>query len=111
MFNYVDAFNILTLGTFKALGKITEMAGVRDALPDIVTSPYQTTVFGEDLTEEGVRVQAPGFAAGLNLIAQNGFAPGFGPLVQMPMKFFIDMFIIYSNYFINLYQMLLPCFG
>ena len=90
MFNYVDALNVLTLGTFKALGKITEMAGVRDALPDIVTSPYQTTVFGEDLTEEGVRVQAPGFAAGLNLVAQNGFAPGFGPLVQMPMKFFID---------------------
>jgi len=92
MFNYVDAFNILTLGTFKALGKITEMAGVKDALPDIVKSPYQTTVFGEDLQDEGVRVTAPGFAAGLNLVAQNGFAPGFGPLVQMPMKFFIDKF-------------------
>ena len=92
MFNYVDAFNVITFGAFKGLGKVAEMSGLRDALPDIVTSPYQTTVFGEDLQDEGVRVAAPGFAAGLNLVAQNGFAPGFGPAVQIPMKFFIDKF-------------------
>ena len=90
MFNYMDVFNVLTLGTFKAIGKMVEASGAKDALPDIVTAPYQTTVLGEDLTEQGIRATAPGFASGLNLVAQNGFAPGFGPLVTLPMKVFLN---------------------
>jgi len=78
MFNYVDVFNVLSLGAFKGIGKLAEKAGVN-------ISPYQTVVFGESLEEQGVRATAPGFAGGLNLIAQNGFAPGFGPTITIPM--------------------------
>ena len=90
MFNYVDVFNVLTLGSFKALGYLVRASGVKDYLPDAITSPYQTGVFGESLEEEGVRATAPGYAGGLNLIAQNGFAPGFGPVVTLPMTMFIN---------------------
>ena len=90
MFNYVDVFNILTLGTFKALGSIIRSSGVKENLPDAITSPYQTLMFGQDLEDEGVRMTAPGFASGLNLIAQNGFAPGFGPVVTFPMRVFLN---------------------
>ena len=74
MFNYVDALNLLTFGIGgRAL----------DALA-------QKTAFGQNLEEEGVRLALPGYAGGLNLVAQNGFAPGFGPLVTIPMSFFVD---------------------
>jgi len=90
MFNYVDVFNVLTLGTFKALGNVIRSSGVKENLPDAITSPYQTLAFGQSLEEEGVRMTAPGFASGLNLIAQNGFAPGFGPVVTFPMRIFLN---------------------
>ena len=90
MFNYVDVFNILTLGSFKALGSVIRASGVKENLPDAITSPYQTAVFGESLEDEGVRATAPGYASGLNLIAQNGFAPGFGPVVTFPMRIFLN---------------------
>ncbi len=90
MFNYVDVFNILTLGSFKALGSIIRASGVKENLPDAITSPYQTAVFGESLEDEGIRATAPGYASGLNLIAQNGFAPGFGPVVTFPMRIFLN---------------------
>ena len=74
MFNYVDVLNVLTFGVGgRAL----------DALA-------QKAAFGENLEEEGVRLALPGYAGGLNLVAQNGFAPGFGPLVTVPMTFFVD---------------------
>jgi len=68
MFNYVDALNLLTFGVGgRALKAVANRAA-----------------FGEDLEDEGVRMTIPGYASGLNLIAQNGFAPGFGPLVTIP---------------------------
>ena len=47
-------------------------------------------VFGQDLQEQGVRATAPAYAAGLNLVAQNGFAPGFGPVVTVPMRIILN---------------------
>ena len=90
MFNYVDVFNVLTLGSFKALGQLVRSSGVVEQLPDAITSPYQTAILGQDLEDEGVRATAPGYASGLNLIAQNGFAPGFGPVVTFPMRIFLN---------------------
>jgi hypothetical protein len=90
VFNYVDVFNVLSLGTIPALGYAIANSGNKDAIPDAIAAPYQTLVFGEDLTDQGVRVTAPGFASGLNLVAQNGFAPGFGPVVTIPMKFIMN---------------------
>lgn len=90
VFNYVDVFNVLSLGSIPALGKAIEMSGNRDAIPDKLAAPFQSTVFGQDLTDQGIRATAPGFATGLNLVAQNGFAPGFGPIVTIPMKFIMN---------------------
>ena len=90
VFNYVDVFNVLSLGAIPALGYAIANSGNKDAVPDAIAAPYQTLVFGEDLTDQGVRVTAPGFASGLNLVAQNGFAPGFGPVVTIPMKFIMN---------------------
>ena len=95
MFNYVDVFNVLSLGTFPLINKLVNDTGVMDNLPDIIRAPYQTIMLGQDLRDEGVpgdfeaanvRVTAPAYAAGLNLVAQNGFAPGFGPVVTIPMR-------------------------
>lgn len=68
MFNYVDALNLLSFGVGGRLLK----------------ARAQNRAFGENLEDEGVRMSLPGYASGLNLIAQNGFAPGFGPLVTIP---------------------------
>jgi hypothetical protein len=74
MFNYVDALNILSFGV---LGTVLEKRA-------------QNRAFGQDLTDQGVRMALPGYAGGLNLIAQNGFAPGFGPLVTVPMSYLVN---------------------
>ena len=74
MFNYVDALNILTFGVGgRALRAVAQRAA-----------------FGENMEAEGVRLAIPGYATGLNLIAQNGFAPGFGPLVTIPANFIVE---------------------
>ena len=74
MFNYVDALNILTFGVGgRALKAVAQQAA-----------------FGENMEEDGVRLAIPGYASGLNLIAQNGFAPGFGPLVTIPANYIVD---------------------
>jgi len=90
MFNYVDVFNVLSLGTLPLARKLINETGIKDALPEFVQSPYQTAVFGQDLQEQGVRATAPAYAAGLNLVAQNGFAPGFGPVVTVPMRIILN---------------------
>ena len=90
MFNYVDVFNVLSLGTIPLARKFINDTGIRDALPDAIASPYQTAVFGQDLQDQGVRATAKGFAGGLNLVAQNGFAPGFGPVVTFPARYILD---------------------
>ena len=90
MFNYVDVFNVLSLGTVPLARKLINDTGLRDALPDAIASPYQTAVFGQDLQDQGVRATAKGFAGGLNLVAQNGFAPGFGPVVTFPARKILD---------------------
>jgi len=74
MFNYVDALNVLTFGIG---GRALKAVAQRSA-------------FGEDMEAEGVRVSIPGYASGLNLIAQNGFAPGFGPLVTIPANIIVE---------------------
>ena len=78
MFNYLDVANVLTFG----------MTAIPGALG---FKPLQTTTLGEDLTDEGVRVKPYGFLEGLNLIAANGFSPGFGPIVTFPFKVFTKM--------------------
>jgi len=90
MFNYIDVFNVLTLGVVPLAGKLINQTELKDSLPDFITSPYQTAVFGQDLQEQGVRATMPGFAAGLNLVAQNGFAPGFGPTVTIPARVILN---------------------
>ena len=73
MFNYLDVANVLTFG-------LTAIPGA------LGFKPLQRTTLGEDLTDEGVRVKPYGFLEGLNLIAANGFSPGFGPIVTFPFK-------------------------
>ena len=73
MFNYLDVANVLTFG-------LTAIPGA------LGFKPLQRTTLGEDLTDEGVRVKPYGFLEGLNLIAANGFSPGFGPIVTIPFK-------------------------
>jgi len=95
MFNYMDVFNVLSLGTIPLISKLMNDYDVVDNLPDIIKAPYQTIMLGEDLRDAGVegdfeasnvRATMPAYAAGLNLVAQNGFAPGFGPVVTIPMR-------------------------
>ena len=71
LFNYVDVMNVMTFG-------LTAIPGA------LGFSPIQSAMLGEDLRDEGVRVKPYGFLEGLNLIAANGFSPGFGPNVTMP---------------------------
>ena len=73
LFNYVDVMNVMTFG-------MTAIPGA------FGFAPLQTTLLGEDLTDEGVRVKPYGFLEGLNLISANGFSPGFGPIVTFPFK-------------------------
>jgi hypothetical protein len=75
MFNYIDVMNVMTFGITTIPGQL----GFR---------PLQSGLLGEDLTDEGVRVKPYGFLEGLNLIAANGFSPGFGPIVTVPYKVF-----------------------
>tara|TARA_R100000781_G_scaffold115019_1_gene88520 strand:+ start:360 stop:6386 length:6027 start_codon:yes stop_codon:yes gene_type:complete len=75
LFNYVDVMNVLTFG-------LTAIPGA------FGFSPLQTGLLGENLEDEGVRVKSYGFLEGLNLIAANGFSPGFGPNVTIPFSVF-----------------------
>ena len=90
MFNYVDVFNVLSLGTIPLAGKLINQFAPGENRPDFIQSPYQTAVFGQDLTDKGVRAKPMAFAAGLNLVAQNGFAPGFGPAVTVPARMLLN---------------------
>lgn len=90
MFNWIDVFNIMTLGIPKLLGrKLQEQAGKN--LPSAlgaVAAPLQTAFLGENYTEEGVRVKPAGYVSGLNLVAANGYSPGFGWAVTVPYRLF-----------------------
>jgi hypothetical protein len=90
MFNYVDVFNVLSLGTIPLAGKLINQFAPGENRPDFIQSPYQTAVFGQDLQDKGVRAKPMAFAAGLNLVAQNGFAPGFGPAVTIPARMILN---------------------
>jgi len=73
LFNYVDVMNVMTFG-------MTAIPGA------FGFAPLQSSLLGEDLRDEGVRVKPYGFLEGLNLISANGFSPGFGPIVTFPFK-------------------------
>lgn len=73
LFNYIDVMNVMTFG-------LTAIPGA------FGFAPLQTSLLGDDLRDEGVRVKPYGFLEGLNLIAANGFSPGFGPIVTFPFK-------------------------
>ena len=73
LFNYVDVMNVMTFG-------LTAIPGA------FGFAPFQSALLGEDLRDEGVKVEQYGFLEGLNLISANGFSPGFGPIVTFPFK-------------------------
>ena len=73
MFNYMDVANVLTFG-------LTAVPGA------LGFKPLQQTLLGGDFEDQGIRAKPYGFLEGLNLIAANGFSPGFGPIVTFPFK-------------------------
>ncbi len=79
MFNWVDVANVMTFGVASIPGQMG-------------FAPVQSALLGEDLRDEGVKVRPYGFLEGLNLVAANGFSPGFGPNVQMAYKLFTKYF-------------------
>ena len=90
MFNWVDVFNIMTLGIPKFLNrKMQEQADKN--LPSALgkaSAPLQTAFLGDNYQEEGVRVRPGGYVSGLNLVAANGYSPGFGWSVTVPYRTF-----------------------